>query len=289
MEVSVELSLAEPGARLAVSAARSAMSSFSAGDADLRPTAADDIPVDSSASTSRQPSQHGSPSAFDLPVSRQATARLPPGGVPDLPTLLAAASTASQRLHILHTTASPSVTIGQPLLQDEQLAEEVSKRHWSVEEDRQLLALVDTHGPRNWLRLAQTLATGRTGPSCCARWCRLAQAEKPGEQLRSDVASESQGRNTDRSCLSCRGVQTMLPPRPSPSLGDQGVIAPRCRRAPRLPTPVSRLAFQITFPLRSALTYSLTAQPSPKASANAGPSGPPPRTPTSSPSSKSTA
>lgn len=50
----------------------------------------------------------------------------------------------------------------------------VTKKHWQPEEDKKLLALVDESGPRNWSALAKQVGGGRTGPSCCARWCRLA-------------------------------------------------------------------------------------------------------------------
>ncbi|KAL8278559.1 hypothetical protein RQP46_009051 [Phenoliferia psychrophenolica] len=49
-----------------------------------------------------------------------------------------------------------------------------NKKHWSKDEDETLLKLVDKDGPRNWASIAAGLQTGRSGPSCCARWCRLA-------------------------------------------------------------------------------------------------------------------
>lgn len=53
-------------------------------------------------------------------------------------------------------------------------AAENSKRHWNPIEDATILSLVEQHGPRNWAKIASLLGTGRSGPSCCARWCRLA-------------------------------------------------------------------------------------------------------------------
>jgi hypothetical protein len=43
------------------------------------------------------------------------------------------------------------------------------KHHWSAEEDAQLLALIDEHGPHKWSRIAESLP-GRLGKQCRERW-----------------------------------------------------------------------------------------------------------------------
>ncbi|GAA5868563.1 hypothetical protein JCM1840_005490 [Sporobolomyces johnsonii] len=66
-------------------------------------------------------------------------------------------------------------------LPDSAASAPVNKRQWQPSEDETLLTLVEQHGPHHWAQLAKLLGTGRTGPSCCARWCRLADVKDDGE------------------------------------------------------------------------------------------------------------
>ncbi|KAM0754325.1 hypothetical protein T439DRAFT_175597 [Meredithblackwellia eburnea MCA 4105] len=47
------------------------------------------------------------------------------------------------------------------------------KKHWTAAEDAELISLVKVHGARSWAKIADKMGAGRSGASCCARWCRL--------------------------------------------------------------------------------------------------------------------
>ncbi|GAA5927402.1 hypothetical protein JCM1841_000461 [Sporobolomyces salmonicolor] len=68
-----------------------------------------------------------------------------------------------------------------PATLDLEASAPVNKRQWQPFEDETLLTLVEQYGPHHWAQLAKLLGTGRTGPSCCARWCRLADVKDDGE------------------------------------------------------------------------------------------------------------
>ena len=74
-----------------------------------------------------------------------------------------------------------------------------NKKHWSAAEDKTLLELVDKDGPRNWARIAKGLGTARSGPSCCARWCRLA-GPKAGASLLGDALGKARDRRGFAAC-----------------------------------------------------------------------------------------
>ncbi|KAI5475131.1 hypothetical protein MNV49_001905 [Pseudohyphozyma bogoriensis] len=92
------------------------------------------------------------------------------------------AQVASTSHHIPSLSAQPSAEVsGSP-----KPKEAIPKKNWSEEEDKRLLRLVDENGPREWAKLARILGTGRTGPSCCARWCRLAGPKAGGTNVSDD-------------------------------------------------------------------------------------------------------
>lgn len=75
-----------------------------------------------------------------------------------------------------------------------------NKKHWTPEEDKTLLKLVAERGPKNWRIIGEIMGTGRSGPSCCARWCRLATGNKDLGEMADEVSAQhatiSRGKRT---------------------------------------------------------------------------------------------
>ncbi|KAK4694169.1 hypothetical protein P7C70_g8783, partial [Phenoliferia sp. Uapishka_3] len=87
----------------------------------------------------------------------------------------------------LSPTLSPSIDPGPTS------AGPANKKHWSSAEDTTLLSLVEANGPRNWAKIAGMLETGRSGASCCARWCRLAGPKGSGSGESGADGGEGEG------------------------------------------------------------------------------------------------